>query len=213
MNKYINIVIVESKKVLCDMWRQILLENEDFIFGGKYLTLDAAFADMPYILPHVIIMDIDLIEKKTVEVIKLLKEKFPKTKCLVSSDTDGDERVVKAIGAGATGNIIKTDDGRKLLDVCMLAYNGGAPMSIKISKMVVTSFQQNNSFCNENCYELSKREIEVLQLLSTGLLYKEAADNLNISVDTIRNHCQKIYRKLQVKTRQEAVNMVYYRRL
>ena len=124
---------------------------------------------------------------------------------------DGDENIFLALRAGAGGYILKNNSPLKILEAIKEVNEGGAPMSAAIAKRVIGPFQLTENAMPKHAL-LSKREMEVWQLLSSGLLYKEAANKLGLSIETIRSHCRNIYEKLHVNTKLEAVNMVFHKK-
>ena len=124
-----------------------------------------------------------------------------------------DEKIFEALSAGASGYILKKTTPDKLLDAITELYEGGAPMSSQIARKVVAAFQNKPAFSisSDSLDVLSKREKEILEMLSKGLLYKEIADQLFISSQTVRKHVYHIYEKLHVSNRIEAVNKFFGR--
>ena len=121
---------------------------------------------------------------------------------------ENDEKVFEALKAGASGYLLKNTGLVHMIEALKELYNGGSPMSSNIARKLVTMFrdQQQESIPVET---LSNRENEILQLLAKGLLYKEIADTLAISTGTVRQHIHKIYEKLHVQNRTEAINKAY----
>jgi DNA-binding NarL/FixJ family response regulator len=126
--------------------------------------------------------------------------------CTVYEDTD---LVFKALKAGATGYILKKTQPDKLIEAIKEIHEGGSPMSAQIARKVITSFQQ--PMVREATQLLTRREQELLELLAQGFRYKEIADKLFLSIDTIRTHIRNIYRKLEVQSRAEALNKIFPR--
>ena len=122
--------------------------------------------------------------------------------CTSFEDTDS---VFNALKAGAMGYLTKTTQPSKILDAIVEVYHGGSPMSSHIARKVVASFH-NEPKINSELQKLSEREKEILSLLSEGLRYKEIADKLFLSTETVRTHIRNIYEKLQVNSRTEALN-------
>jgi DNA-binding NarL/FixJ family response regulator len=121
---------------------------------------------------------------------------------------ENDEKVFEALKAGASGYLLKNTGLMQLIEALQELHNGGSPMSANIARKLVTVFREKET--SEIPVEtLSKRETEILQLLSKGLLYKEIADKLSISVSTVRQHIHKIYEKLHVQNRTEAINKAF----
>jgi DNA-binding NarL/FixJ family response regulator len=128
--------------------------------------------------------------------------------CTVYED---DDRLFKALTAGASGYILKRSSPGILLDAIREVHNGGAPMSPQIGRRVIEALRGNKSASGtpiENKYNLSKREMEILELLSAGHRNKEIAEKLFISTHTVRSHIYNIYEKLHVQSRVEAINKI-----
>jgi DNA-binding NarL/FixJ family response regulator len=120
---------------------------------------------------------------------------------------ENDEKVFEALKAGASGYLLKNTGLLQITESLKELYNGGSPMSSNIARKLVTIFREQPEA--EPVETLSKRENEVLQLLSKGLLYKEIADQLTISTGTVRQHIHRIYEKLHVQNRTEAINKAF----
>ncbi len=154
----------------------------------------------------VILMDINMPVMDGITATKYISEKWPHIKILMSTVFDDDDHLFKAILAGAKGYLLKDETAEKIEASIREVLSGGAPMSPSIALKAISliRFQPSESHANED-FGLSKREIEVLEHLSTGLIYDEIASNLNVSTGTIRKHVENIYRKLQVHSKVEAV--------
>ena len=129
---------------------------------------------------------------------------IPGTLYLVCTAHHDNDTVFKALQAGALGYILKDSDGDTILNAITELYNGGSPMSPYIARKVISRLQTPGKDDAE--YGLTAREKEVLQQLAKGLLYKEIADWMDMSIFTVKNHLKNIYRKLQVQNKVEAVN-------
>jgi DNA-binding NarL/FixJ family response regulator len=125
----------------------------------------------------------------------------------MSTVYEDDENIFESLKAGATGYLLKKTSPDKILEAIKEVYNGGSPMSALIARKVIGTFQKKSPL--EENTELTSREKEILDVLAKGLRYKEIADQLNISMDTVRTHVRHIYEKLQVQSRIEAVNKIY----
>jgi DNA-binding NarL/FixJ family response regulator len=153
-------------------------------------------------------MDINLPGMNGIECIREIKTKVPRTQFMMFTVYENDEKVFEALKAGASGYLLKNTGLVQLIEALQELHNGGSPMSANIARKLVTVFREKEN--GEIPVEaLSKRETEILQLLSKGLLYKEIADQLSISVSTVRQHIHKIYEKLHVQNRTEAINKAF----
>jgi DNA-binding NarL/FixJ family response regulator len=148
-----------------------------------------------------------------IEVVRELKISNPEIRFMMCTIYDEDEKIFEALRAGASGYILKKTSPAKLLEGIKELLEGGAPMSSQIASKVVAAFQNKSltTVLGNTLDVLSKRENEILQMLSTGLLYKEISDKLTISSETVRKHVYHIYEKLHVSNRVEAVNKYFGR--
>jgi DNA-binding NarL/FixJ family response regulator len=155
-----------------------------------------------------VIMDINLPGMSGIECIRLVKKKTPNTQFMMFTVYENDEKVFEALKAGASGYLLKNTGLLQITESLTELFNGGSPMSSNIARKLVTVFRAQHTEA-EPVEALSKRENEILQLLSKGLLYKEIADQLSISTGTVRQHIHKIYEKLHVQNRTEAINKAF----
>lgn len=156
----------------------------------------------------VILVDINLPGKSGIDYIKDAIQVLSNTSFLICTSLDDTESIFKALEAGATGYLLKSDSPKKITESIEEIYNGGSPMSTLIARKVITSFHKFNS-TNHELKKLSSREQEIVELLSKGLRYKEIAEQLFISAETVRTHIRNVYEKLQVNSRTEALNKLY----
>lgn len=148
--------------------------------------------------------DIELPGKTGIEFIEWFKPQFPSVQVMVLSSYDDSDRVFGALKAGATGYILKNTPAGKLIEALQDLRKGGSPMSSQIARMVVEAFAAKDKG-NTYFQELSRREQEILEQLRRGFRYKEIADQLFVSIDTVRTHIRNIYEKLQVNSRVDAL--------
>lgn len=158
----------------------------------------------PGAVPDVIVMDIKLPNMSGIEAMVRLKEKYPDIKFMMFTIFD-DNHVFEALKAGADGYILKREAPEKILQAIREVHDGGAPMSRIIARKVMDSFRPKKKN-NASIESLTPRQIEILELLDTGLSYKLIADQLDIAEGTVKQHIHHIYRKLQVNNRTEAIN-------
>ena len=145
-----------------------------------------------------------------IECVRLIRKKNNHTQFMLFTVYENDEKVFEALKAGATGYLLKNTGLIHIVEALKELYQGGSPMSANIARKLVKNFQEKNE--QDRPAEislLSLRENEVLNLLALGLLYKEIAENLGISVSTVRQHIHRIYEKLHVQNRTEALNKAY----
>jgi DNA-binding NarL/FixJ family response regulator len=179
---------------------------------GAYGSMEAALAVLPKERPDVLLADIGLPGMSGVEGVRLLKERLPDLQILMLTVYDDRGHVFEAICAGACGYLIKDTPPDRLLAAIHELHQGGAPLSPEIARRVVDVFQKTAP-PPEPDQRLSPRETEVLRLFADGHSYKTAADALSVSTDTIRFHIRKIYDKLHVHSKSEAVLKAFRRGL
>ncbi len=200
----IRVALVEDQAVLCRSWAQIIES-----FGGFECVCTCASAEeavrvIPDARPDVILMDIRLPRMSGIECTSRLKVLLPATPIVILTVLDDDELIFRALEAGADGYLLKRSKPADLRAALLDVLNGGAPMSSAIARRVVRSFQRPPADPRNEAH-LSTREIEVLGLLSRGLSNKEIADQMRLSVETVRSYLKTIYEKLHVHCRTEAV--------
>ncbi|MFM2385913.1 MAG: hypothetical protein RL660_670 [Bacteroidota bacterium] len=160
--------------------------------------------------PDIVIMDINLPGINGIETIKRLKEKCTDTQFMVFTIYENDEKVFDALNAGASSYILKKTEPDKIVAAIRELHEGGSPMSASIARKLVQIFQKKTTVSSDAAL-LSKREMQILELLSKGFLYKEIADQVGITFGTVRQHIYRIYDKLHVHNKTEAINKVYGR--
>ncbi len=209
-----SVAIVEDNNDIRQALEQIIESSDDFILAGSCTTGEEALVKLPILNPKVVLMDIGLGEGVNgIEVVRELKKTNPDILFMMCTIYDEDEKIFEALRAGASGYILKNTQPAKLLEGITELIDGGAPMSSQIANKVVSAFQKKSqtTFIGSSLDVLSKRENEILEMLSIGLLYKEISEKLFISSETVRKHVYHIYEKLHVTNRVEAVNKYFGR--
>lgn len=200
----IKTVIFEDNHILRDMLFQLINGSPGFICTGAF----ADAGDLVYKIvksePDVVLMDIDMPGISGIEAVHIIKEKFPAVQILMQTIFEEDEKIYDSICAGASGYLLKNTPPAKLLEALQEVHSGGSPMSASVARKVLTVFQKQSHFKKEK-FDLSEREIEVLQNLVKGMSYKMIADACGITIDTIKFHAKNIYEKLHVHSKSEAV--------
>lgn len=204
----ISLAIVEDLDEVREGLKQFISLNKEFNVLDTYKTAEEAMYELPSLKPDVVIMDINLPGANGIDCIKEVRNKIPKTQFMMFTVYENDEKVFEALKAGATGYLLKSTGLVQLIEALKELHNGGSPMSSNIARKLVNIFHESQKN-NLPVEELSNRENEILQLLAKGLLYKEIADHLSISTATVRQHIHKIYEKLHVQNRTEAINKAY----
>ena len=199
----ITVCIVEDDANLCDGLVRLLGETREFSCLGCYANGEDAFQAIPQNPPDVVLMDINLPNMDGIQCVKKLKETRPSIRIVMLTVYENPQRIFKALAAGAIGYVLKHRPSTELLDSIRDAHSGGAPMSSQIARKVVQFFQTNVR--NTNAEMLSVREQEVLELLAKGYLLKEIADQLGVGFVTARTYIRRIYEKMHVHSRSQAV--------
>ena len=204
----ISIAIVEDLDVVRNGLKDFISLSTDFLVVGAFKTGEEAFEQLPEIKPDIVIMDINLPGMNGIECIRLVKDKSPSTQFMMFTVYENDDKVFEALKAGASGYLLKNTGLLQIAESVKELHEGGSPMSANIARKVVNLFRDNEKktpFLDL----LSTREKEILQLLAKGLLYKEIAEQLHITTGTVRIHIHKIYEKLHVQNRTEAINKAF----
>jgi DNA-binding NarL/FixJ family response regulator len=208
VNMSITLAIVEDLDEVRDGLKNFIALSHDFEVLNTFKTAEEAIHDLPKLKPDIVIMDINLPGINGIECIRQVKDKTPETQFMMFTVYENDEKVFEALKAGASGYLLKNTGLVQLIESLKELYNGGSPMSANIARKLVTVFR-NQIPETTHLAILSSRENEILQLLSKGLLYKEIADQLAISVSTVRQHIHHVYEKLHVQNRTEALNKAF----
>ncbi len=204
----ISIAIVEDLDEVRNGLKSFLSLSEGFAVLDTFTTAEEALYDIPKLKPDIVIMDINLPGMNGIECIRQVKSKVPLTQFMMFTVYENDEKVFEALKAGASGYLLKNTGLVQLIESLKELHNGGSPMSSNIARKLVSVFREKEKN-NQPVENLSNRENEILVLLSKGLLYKEIAEQLSIATNTVRQHIHKIYEKLHVQNRTEAINKAF----
>src|SRR6266478_1155396 len=196
--------IVEDNEQLRATLARVLNRAEGFRCVSQYGDAEAALEGLPKDRPEVVLMDINLPGMNGVECVRQLKQTMPQILVIMLTVYEDTENIFNALAAGASGYLLKRTKSAELLEAIREVHRGGSPMTTHIARKVTQSFLKTgpSAQATEN---LSQREQEVLDCLSQGFLYKEIAEKLGISYETVHTYIRRIYEKLQVRTRTEAV--------
>ena len=201
----LKIIIFEDNQQLREMMCQLINGTEGFICVGAYPDAGDLDHRVEKAEPDVALMDIDLPGISGIEATRQIKIKFPAVNILIQSVFSDEDKVFEAICAGASGYLLKNTPPAMLLSALQDVQSGGSPMSSSIARKVLLAFQRNIKFGKKENFNLSDREIQVLQLLVEGLSYKMIAEACSISLDGVRFHSRNIYEKLHVHSKSEAI--------
>ncbi len=204
------LAIVEDNAGICEQLKAIVGRASDLTCVAICRNVESALEQIPPLAPDVIVMDIHLPDGSGIECTARLKRLLPDTQILMFTIQDDTEEIVKALEAGATGYLLKDTAPAEILSSIRDVRTHGAPMSREVARKLIESFHRPPPTEASPETLLTPREREILGLLADGLLYKEISERLSIKFDTVGTHLKRIYRKLHVRSRTEAV-MKYYR--
>jgi DNA-binding NarL/FixJ family response regulator len=200
----IRVAIVEDNEQLRLTLARVINRAEGFVCVGDFGSAETALEEMAKLQPEVVLMDINLPGMNGVECARKLKQTLTDTQIIMLTVYEDTENIFNALAAGAMGYLLKRTPKDELLAAIRDVRQGGSPMTTHIARKVVQSFQKAGPSVQPT-ENLSAREQEVLDHLSQGFLYKEIAEKMGISYETVHTYIRRIYEKLQVRTRTEAV--------
>lgn len=204
MGQKINITVVEDDFAFRQNVLHMIRQTPDLECVHDFGSITAFMAAVENLDTDIFWIDINLPEGSGIDLIRYLRSKNPDVRCLVCSLHDDDQHIFEAMRAGAGGYLLKSASIDQMLWAIHELMGGGAPMSPYIARRLMESFREPADN-KQSFHGLSERELEVLQNIAKGLLYKEVADKLGISIETVKKHLRSIYTKLQVQNRTEAV--------
>lgn len=206
--KPITFCIVDDEAGLRDSIVQYLTVKGGFICAGQYGNALDALARLPAERPSVVLMDVKMKGIDGIECVRRLKEKMPDILIIMLTVFEEEDLIFDALMAGATGYLLKRQPPEQLLEAIHDLTAGGSPMSATIARKVVMLLQRSGDASKASDrvrLQLSARQREMLDLLAAGEPYKIIADKMGLSIHTVRGYIRRIYEKLQVHTRTEAV--------
>lgn len=200
----IKILIYEDNPQLREGLTMLINGSDGFDVLASYPNCNNVEQEVQAFKPDVVLMDIDMPGVNGIEGLKKIRETDTDVKILMLTVFDDNKNIFQAISHGANGYILKKTPPARLLEYIAEAQTGGAPMTASVATQVLKMFSSMNNEKGED-YNLSEREKHVLQLLVDGYSYKMIASEMFISIDTVRSHIKKIYEKLHVNSKSEAV--------
>jgi DNA-binding NarL/FixJ family response regulator len=200
----LRVALVEDQPEIRENWKRLIESFKDFNFVCACSSAEEALRAIPQASPDVVLMDIYLPRMSGIECTARLKSTAPHIQIVMLTAVDDDDLVFQALEAGADGYLLKRTKPSDLRAALLEVFTGGAPMSSEVARRVIESFRRPVR-ARDAGMRLSAREEEVLVLLSRGYSNKEIADQLGLSVDTVRSHLKHIYEKMHVRSRTEAV--------
>ncbi len=203
----ISVAIVEDDVPAREILAGWIRNADGFKLIGDYDDAESAIAELPALKPSVVLFDINLPGINGIECVRRLKPRLPDTQFVMVTVYEDVNHIFDALAVGASGYLLKQTKRQELLDALRDVHVGGSPMSSQIARKVVQSFRRHESETagGGDDLALSQREREVLELLARGFLYKEIADKLQIGVATVNTYIRRIYEKLHVRSRAQAV--------
>lgn len=206
----LSVAIVEDNHDIRTGMMMMINNTDELECRQTFSSAEEAIKILPLACSDVVLMDIDLPGINGIECIKIMKEKCVQTQFMMLTVFEDDDKIFKSLKAGASGYMLKKSTPAQLVEAIKDLSTGGSPMNAQIARKVVASFQLAEQKKIANSVEgLTKREVELLELLSKGYRYKEIAEKLFISSDTVRTHIRNIYVKLQVNSKIEAINKAF----
>ena len=209
--KKIKVSIVEDIDEVRESVAKLLQGSDQFALISSFTNAEQAEKHIPYEQADIVIMDISLPGKSGIECLQKIKEKCTETQFIMYTIFEDDQKVFEALEAGASGYLLKKTPKEKILEALKELHEGGSPMSTQIARKVIEAFQKRKTISEEE-KSLTKKEKEVLDLLAKGFLYKEIADQLSITINTVKQHIHTIYEKLHVTNKAEAISKVYVKK-
>ncbi len=200
----ITVAIVEDDAQVRHSLEGILKRGPDVLCVGAFADAEEALRELPGLKPRVVLMDINLPRMDGVECVRKLSSLLPEMQMVMLTVYDNTDAIFNSLAAGASGYLLKPVSAAQLLAAVKDVYAGGAPMTSNIVRKVVQSFKQPAPAERET-ENLSAREQEVLDYLAKGYLYKEIAEQLSIGYGTVHTYIERIFKKLHVRSRAQAV--------
>jgi len=198
------IAIVDDDAGIRNNLGRAVNQFEDCTCVGEFESGEAAMARLPSCQPDIVLMDINMPGMSGIECVHRLKSTHQKLEFIMLTVYEDSENIFNALAAGASGYLLKRAQRNELHEAIQQVHSGGSPMTSHIARKVVQSFRKTVTPETET-QNLTARELQVLEKLAEGLLYKEIAEALDIGYDTVHNHIRHIYEKLQVRSRAQAV--------
>ncbi|AQG78878.1 response regulator [Spirosoma montaniterrae] len=200
----VRVLLYEDNAPLREALSTLIADTEGFSLVGAFGDCLRANDQTYQLQPDVVLMDIDLPGRDGIQAVQALHREFPSVDVLMLTVFDDDDRVFRALCAGASGYLLKQIPPDQLIDAIQSVYAGGAPMSPSIARKVIRTFPAQAGQ-SANLDQLTGRESQVLHYLAQGMSYKLVAAELGIGIETVRTHIKRIYEKLHVHSVTEAI--------
>lgn len=207
----ITVGIVEDDRATREALHALIDGTPGFRVVATFGSVEEALAGLTN-APHLLLLDVNLPGQPGSEGVRILRERHPRVQVVMLTVFAEEARIFESLCNGACGYLLKRTPPARLLEALREAYEGGSPMSPDIARKVVRALQQPGSPARSPS-ALTPHEVRVVRMLAEGDSYREVADQLDITVNTVRNYIRSIYDKLQVHTKSEAVSKAIRGRL
>lgn len=207
----IRVAIYDDNLQRCESLKALLSLTDGMECTGVFHDCSNVLNDMKSARPDVVLMDIEMPHVNGINGVATIKKYFPEIRIIMQTVFDDDEKIFASLQAGAEGYILKKASAEKITQSIEEVYQGGAYMTPSVALRVMKFFNKTHE--QNNQYDLTAKEREVLKLLADGLSYKMAADRMGISYFTVNSHVKKIYEKLHVHSLGEAVSLALKNRI
>ncbi|ABJ75436.1 response regulator [Leptospira borgpetersenii] len=200
--------IIEDNRHTALNLQELLSNSSDFQFLRHYPDSQKAIEDIPENIPDIVILDIGLPGKNGLECLKELKEKTPNTKYVIFTVFEDEEKIVEAIQGGVSGYLLKDTPPELFLAELKVIILGGASLTPRIADKIIREFtkkEENQNPPIQNTLGLTKRQLQILNFVALGMTVADIADELDISSHTVSRHIEKIYKKMEVHSKSEAI--------
>lgn len=202
----IKIAILEDLRDVSEFLRDTFNKESDMTCQQVYYNAEDAMHFLPSNPADILIVDIGLPRASGIDAMRFLTEHCPAMQYCMFTVYEDDDKIFNSLQSGAKGYILKGSSTEKILSAVRELYQGGSPMSPSIARRILDVFQKLQVTPVVSALPLTQREQEILQLVSKGLLYKEIGDKLKITTGTVKQHLHRVYDKLQVSNKTEAIN-------
>jgi len=200
----IKVAIVDDDEGIRTSLAALIRRAPALCLAGDYADAEAALREIPRRPPEVVLMDINLPGINGVECVRQLKAAVPAVQFLMLTVYEDSDSLFNSLKAGASGYLLKRTASARLIEAIRDVHNGGAPMTPQLARRVVQYFSKPSHEASP-VSRLTPREQDFLEQLANGYAYKEIADRMKISIDTVRSYVRTVYEKLHVHSRTEAV--------
>lgn len=209
--------LVEDNRIFATGVERAIQRMEGMRCGGNFRTVEEALEALEKgKLPDVVLLDVQLPGMDGITALTHIKGKAPLAHCVILTVFDDADKIFRAVCAGASGYILKSSTAEQIGEAIEQVMDGGAPMTPEVARKVLDAFAKAGALSRQgadNEYDLTKRQRDILRLMAEGLVKKEIADELGISVHTVSTHMQRVYDKLHVTTNTGAVAKALRERL